>query len=169
MTQRLVTFFGAGCTAWGYFCQKLIFILMCDVEPSPVHILAHASPGLCSCQASVIASEAYNSSFNKYTNAALQVNIISGMLAASLRQTEHFITINMAWCSISIFWFSCYKASIEYHSFLFYHAVLYKINQTPVVYVYMIHSKKGEHDRKVETFYSFFIYNNFLNIARLCT
>lgn len=43
----------------------MIFILMCDVEPTPVHILAHASPGLGSCQASVIASEADNSSVNK--------------------------------------------------------------------------------------------------------
>lgn len=62
---KISHFFGAGCTAPGYFYQKLIFILMCDVGPTPVHILAHASPGLCSCQASVIASEADNSSVNK--------------------------------------------------------------------------------------------------------
>ena len=59
-------FFLAGCTALGYCCsEKLIFILMCDVESSPVHILAHASPTLCCCQAPLIASEADNSSVNK--------------------------------------------------------------------------------------------------------
>lgn len=60
---KISHFLELGCTARGCFLQETDFhIDVQDIEPSPVHILAHASPGLCSCQASLIASEADNSS-----------------------------------------------------------------------------------------------------------